>query len=62
MLLVFIASDADIIFADEPTGNFDEDTAAEIMSILKNCVHHKNKCIIVVTHSTDLAKQAEKKI
>lgn len=54
-----LASDANIILADEPTGNLDEDTAAEIMSILKNCAHQKNKCVIVVTHSTDLAKQAD---
>ncbi len=54
-----LASDANIILADEPTGNLDEDTAAEIMTILKNCAHQKNKCVIVVTHSTDLAKQAD---
>lgn len=54
-----LASDANIILADEPTGNLDEDTAAEIMAILKDCAHQKNKCVIVVTHSTDLAKQAD---
>lgn len=54
-----LASDANIILADEPTGNLDEDTAAEIITILKDCAHQKNKCVIVVTHSTDLAKQAD---
>lgn len=54
-----LASDANIILADEPTGNLDEDTAEEIISILKDCAHQKNKCVIVVTHSTDLAKQAD---
>lgn len=54
-----LASDAKVILADEPTGNLDEDTAAEITAILKECAHHMNKCVIIVTHSNDLAKQAD---
>jgi len=53
-----LASDAPIILADEPTGNLDENTASEITSILKESAHEFNKCVIVVTHSTELAKQA----
>lgn len=54
-----LASDTKVILADEPTGNLDEDTAAEIISILKECAHEMNKCVIIVTHSNDLAKQAD---
>ena len=54
-----LASDTPIILADEPTGNLDEDTAAEIAVVLKNCAHLMNKCVIIVTHSNDLAKQAD---
>ena len=54
-----LASDASIILADEPTGNLDEDTAVEITSILKECAHQMNKCVIIVTHSGELAKQAD---
>ena len=54
-----LSSDADVILADEPTGNLDEDNAAEIMGILKECAHEMQKCVIVVTHSNDLAKQAD---
>lgn len=54
-----LASDASIILADEPTGNLDEDTATEITAILKECAHQMNKCVIIVTHSNDLAKQAD---
>lgn len=54
-----LASDTPIILADEPTGNLDEDTAAEITEVLKNCAHLMNKCVIIVTHSNDLAKQAD---
>ena len=49
----------EIILADEPTGNLDEDNTAEIMGILKECAHEMQKCVIVVTHSNDLAKQAD---
>lgn len=54
-----LASDASVILADEPTGNLDEDTAAEITNILKECAHKMNKCVVIVTHSNDLAKQAD---
>ena len=54
-----LASDTKVILADEPTGNLDIDTAAEIISILKGCAHEMNKCVIIVTHSNDLAKQAD---
>lgn len=54
-----LASDASVILADEPTGNLDEDTAVEITDILKECAHQMNKCVIIVTHSNDLAKQVD---
>ncbi len=54
-----LASDAGVILADEPTGNLDEDTTVEITNILKECAHQTNKCVIVVTHSNDLAKEAD---
>ncbi len=54
-----LASDASVILADEPTGNLDEDTAVEITGILKECAHQMNKCVILVTHSNDLSKQAD---
>ncbi len=54
-----IASDASVILADEPTGNLDEEKAAEIMEILKECAHQMKKSVIIVTHSHDLARQAD---
>lgn len=54
-----LASDAPIILADEPTGNLDQDTADEITSILKESAHTFGKCVVVVTHSDNLAKQAD---
>ena len=54
-----LASDAKVILADEPTGNLDEDTAADITAILKKCAHQMNKCVVIVTHSNELARQAD---
>ena len=54
-----LASDAQVILADEPTGNLDEDTAAEIIAILKDSTHKSGKCVVIVTHSNELAKEAD---
>ncbi|MCI8390438.1 MAG: ABC transporter ATP-binding protein [Roseburia sp.] len=54
-----LASDAPVILADEPTGNLDEDTAGEITAILKESAHTFGKCVVVVTHSGEVAKQAD---
>ena len=54
-----LVSEAPIILADEPTGNLDEDTAAEITNILKECAHKMNKCVVIVTHSNELVKEVD---
>ena len=54
-----LASDAPVILADEPTGNLDADTAEEITAILKESAHAFAKCVVVVTHSGEVAKQAD---
>ena len=51
--------DPKIIFADEPTGNLDSDTASEIIDILKARAKERNKCVIVVTHSKEVADAAD---
>ena len=54
-----LASNAQVILADEPTGNLDEETAAEITAILKESAHKSGKCVVNVTHSRELARQAD---
>lgn len=54
-----LASDAPVILADEPTGNLDADTAEEITAVLKESAHAFGKCVVVVTHSSEVAKQAD---
>ena len=54
-----LAHNPDIIIADEPTGNLDNDTEADIMEILSNLAHNQNKCVIIVTHSKKVSSYAD---
>ena len=54
-----LASKAPILLADEPTGNLDEDTANEIIAIFQKLAHEQEKCVVVVTHSKELAQKAD---
>ena len=46
-----LSHNPDIIIADEPTGNLDNETEEKIMDILVSLAHKHNKCVIIVTHS-----------
>lgn len=54
----FVAG-AKIILADEPTGNLDTKTGANIVDLLKNFAHSRNCCVILVTHDLGIASQAD---
>lgn len=54
-----LSHDPDVIIADEPTGNLDPETEANIMSILQDLAHEEDKCVIIVTHSNGVAKYAD---
>ena len=54
-----LSFDPDIILADEPTGNLDLATQEEIMNIFCDLAHNENKCVIIVTHSPEVAKNAD---
>lgn len=54
-----LSTNVDIILADEPTGNLDEGMEAEIVDIFKELAETHNKCVIVVTHSNEIASQAD---
>ena len=49
-----------IIFADEPTGNLDKDTAQVVLDTLKEYIKNNDAGMILVTHETDLAMQCDK--
>lgn len=46
-----ISTGADIIIADEPTGNLDKATALDIVGLFNDLAHKEGKCVIVATHS-----------
>lgn len=49
-----------IIFADEPTGNLDKDTANVVMNTLFNYIEKNNAGLILVTHENELALRCDK--
>lgn len=51
--------DPNIILADEPTGNLDISTQEEVMDIFLRLAHEENKCVIIVTHSPEVAGAAD---
>lgn len=54
-----LSCNVDLILADEPTGNLDEQTAKEIVAIFQELAHENNKCVIAVTHSHEVAEQSD---
>lgn len=46
-----------IIFADEPTGNLDKDTANDVMSVIFDYTNEINGALVLVTHDENLAKK-----
>lgn len=48
-----LVNDPDIILADEPTGNLDNDTGRSILEMITDLVKINNKTLIMVTHSPD---------
>lgn len=50
----------DILFADEPTGNLDSKTGAEIMELLQSINKSSGQTIIMVTHSPEAAKSSDR--
>lgn len=55
-----LINDPDIILADEPTGNLDQEAAAHIMTILSQLRRSDGKTIVMVTHDLALADHADR--
>lgn len=50
----------EVILADEPTGDLDEETEADMMRFFKTMNQTENVTLIIVTHNTDLARQSKR--
>jgi putative ABC transport system ATP-binding protein len=55
-----LASRPEIIFADEPTGNLDSRSSAELLSFLRRSVDELNQTIVMVTHDPTAAAHADR--
>jgi putative ABC transport system ATP-binding protein len=54
-----MASGAKLLLADEPTGNLDLANTNNVIDILKKLAHEDGYCVVVVTHDTDVAAEAD---
>ncbi|MDO8392107.1 MAG: ABC transporter ATP-binding protein [Actinomycetota bacterium] len=57
-----LASQPTIIFADEPTGNLDSHTGAEILAFMRLAVRELGQTIVMVTHDPNAASYADRVI
>lgn len=55
-----LANQAELILADEPTGNLDGENSAAVVSLLQNLAHEEKKCVVVVTHDLEIARLADR--
>jgi putative ABC transport system ATP-binding protein len=54
-----IVTDPDLLLADEPTGNLDSDSAAEVMQLLTD-LHQAGRTVVLITHEPEVAEAAER--
>ena len=54
-----LLSHSSLLLADEPTGNLDKRNAIAIAELLGEAAHKYEKCVIVVTHSEEIAKYGD---
>ncbi len=54
-----LANDPEILLMDEPTGNLDSESEAEVLDTIFK-LHQKRKTVVIVTHNAEIAKKAEK--
>lgn len=57
-----LMNDPELILADEPTGDLDEETEADIMSLFRRLNEERKMTFIFITHNTDLARQARRQL
>jgi len=55
-----LANNPMLILADEPTGNLDSISSANVQNILRDLAHEHNRAVVAVTHDQDFAKTADK--
>ena len=51
-----------LVLADEPTGNLDETTAAQVLALMQELVTETGTALLMVTHSDKLASQMQRRL
>lgn len=57
-----LVKDPEVLLADEPTGNLDEETRDEIMDLLEGLWRDRGLTVVIVTHDTAVAKRAQRRL
>lgn len=57
-----LVSRPEIIFGDEPTGNLDSNSSAEVLDILRTAVDNDDQTVVIVTHDARAASYADRVI
>ena len=57
-----VSNEPRVVFADEPTGNLDEDTGARIAELLVGVRDRTGATVLVATHDTELAERADRRL
>lgn len=57
-----LANDPPLLVADEPTGNLDAQTAAQVFDLFMNLVQEQGKTLLMVTHDQELATRIPRQI
>lgn len=55
-----LVAQPEIIFGDEPTGNLDSNSSAEVLSILRTAVDQDDQTVVIVTHDPRAASYADR--
>ncbi len=55
-----LVNDPDIVFADEPTGNLDSETTAEVIALMKRLHREKGLTFVIVTHDGSVGNVTER--
>jgi putative ABC transport system ATP-binding protein len=57
-----LATNPSVLLADEPTGNLDTQTGADILSILRSLAARHSQTVVLITHDRDVAASAPRMI
>ncbi len=57
-----LANEPQVILADEPTGNLDSQSSAQVLAVLRDLVDTTGRAVVMVTHDLDLAARADRQV